>query len=273
MVDIDRTPGRSDEAARTILRQARDALGGEAALGSIRGFRGVGRTSRVLGPMRVAGEVELHVALPDRYVRIDRLTFGTMTSEMAGGFNGSALIQRARGPDGLRLDVAGALPHGAQALAPADALTGMRQEAALMLLGFLSASVDFHPLDFVYAGAAESAEGEAQAIDITGLHGLRARFFIDARSHLPLFVSWLAPNVASAVPSLGSTPPAAMLALLESLQPVEHRIYFGDFRTVGAIRWPFRIRRSIAAQPTEELRFDAFTLNPVANARVFDAAP
>lgn len=271
--DLGGVAGPRDDAARTVLRQARDALGGERALGAVRGLKGVGRSSRLLGPMRFAGDIDLRLALPDRYVRIDQLLFGTLSAEIATGFNGHALIQRARGPDGLRLNPTAGIPPSGLAAAERAAMAGVRQDAALLLLGFFCASLDLHPLHFTYAGEAESPDGAAKALDITGPDGLRARLFIDRGSHLPLLVTWMGPDVAGAARAMGGPVPVVSpdpALLLAQLQPVEHRLYFGDYRPVGALRWPFRLQRSVAGQVSEDVTFDSFTINPAVDARLFD---
>jgi hypothetical protein len=43
--------------------------------------------------------------------------------------------------------------------------------------------------------------------------------------------------------------------------PVEHRIYFADYRDVDGVRLPFRLRRAIGADTTEETTFDRYRLN------------
>jgi hypothetical protein len=272
--ELQRPVASGDEAARNVLRQARDALGGEAALDAVKGVRAVGRTSRVLGVLRISGEIDLRLALPDRYVRIDRLALGALSTEIATGFSGGALIQRASGPDGLRFDPSSLIPADTSAAAERAALAGVRQDAALLLLGFFCASFDLHPFRFTYAGAVESPDGEATALDIAGAGGFAARLYIDDRSHLPLLVSWMAPDPTGAAAAFASGTGAATsdpTVLLDQMAPVEHRVYFGDYRKVGGLRWPFRVRRSVDGRPSEEVSFDAFTINPPVDARVFDA--
>jgi hypothetical protein len=41
---------------------------------------------------------------------------------------------------------------------------------------------------------------------------------------------------------------------------IEQRMYFADYRDVG-LRLPFRIRRRVGAQTTEEMVFDRFRIN------------
>jgi hypothetical protein len=42
---------------------------------------------------------------------------------------------------------------------------------------------------------------------------------------------------------------------------VEHRLYFADYRDVDGVKLPFRLRRAIGAETTEETTFDRFRIN------------
>jgi hypothetical protein len=54
-----------------------------------------------------------------------------------------------------------------------------------------------------------------------------------------------------------------VVALRQKTQatPVEHRIYYADYRDVDGVQLPFRLRRAIGADTTEETTFDRFRLN------------
>jgi hypothetical protein len=63
-----------------------------------------------------------------------------------------------------------------------------------------------------------------------------------------------------------------VLALRTKAQatPVEHRLYFADYREVDGVRLPFRLRRAIGAETTEETTFDRFRLNTRIDPRKFE---
>jgi hypothetical protein len=52
--------------------------------------------------------------------------------------------------------------------------------------------------------------------------------------------------------------------------PVEHRLYYGDFRDVNGTKWPFRIRHAVAGQTIEETTFDRIRVNAKIDARKFE---
>ena len=44
--------------------------------------------------------------------------------------------------------------------------------------------------------------------------------------------------------------------------PPENRLYFADYRDVDGLRLPFRLRRAIGSETTEETTFDRYRINP-----------
>ena len=68
-----------------------------------------------------------------------------------------------------------------------------------------------------------------------------------------------APQAPSAAPS-GAAPAG----------PPENRLYFADYRDVDGIKLPFRLRRGVGTNTTEETTFDRFRLNQKIDPRRFE---
>ena len=51
---------------------------------------------------------------------------------------------------------------------------------------------------------------------------------------------------------------------------VEQRLYFADYRDVDGLQLPFRIRRAVGADTTEETTFDRFRINARIDPRRFE---
>jgi hypothetical protein len=264
------------ERTPPALVAARTAMGG-GALDSVRTLRLIGRAARDFGVMRLSGHVELRVAFPARYVRVDRFTLGGPTSEMAVGFNGAAPIQWASGPGGVRIDPAALVPESARAAAVQAAIDAARQELALLLLGF-GLPLESYPFEFSSDGTAEAPDGTADVIAVRHAAGLTARLFIDARSRLPLMVSWSGPDVLDAARTVTGSQqrrpgPADREAVLAQVPVVEHRIYFSDYRPNGRLRWPFRVRRAVKNVLVEDLAFDTLDVNVALDEGAFRPEP
>jgi hypothetical protein len=70
-----------------------------------------------------------------------------------------------------------------------------------------------------------------------------------------------APAAAGAPgPGRAATPPA----------PVENRIYYADYRDVDGMQWPFRLRRAVGTDTTEETTFDRFKVNTKIDPKKFE---
>jgi len=289
------------ERASTILAEARKALGGPA-LDGLKTLTASGRTRRVRGNNLVPIEFELGIELPDKYYRKDEFP-AEETDPTSLGFNGDSLIQTpapVAAPPGAR-------PGGPPPPTPEQIeaqrktrVTGVKQDFVRFALGMFANSFETYPLTFAFAAQAEAPQGKADVLDVTGAGGFKVRFLIHSETHMPIMVSWQLPptNVILRVP--GQPPPATIApgavfvdvpappaatatqeerdAYAKSVQglqakaratPVEHRLYFADYRDVNGLKLPFRLRRAIGADTSEETTFDRYQVNGKIDPRRF----
>ena len=237
--------------AAQVLAATRAALGGDERLAAVRTFIATGRTRQVRGENLVPIEFEIQVELPDKYSRRDE--FPAQDSGPAtSGFSGDQLIQIPR--------------RSGQPEAALNArLAAIKQDFARLTLGMFAASFSSFPLAFDYVAQAEAPQGKADVIDVKGPANFAARLFVDSESRLPIMLSWQAR--AAVPPPGGSRPPDRAAAATTA---VEHRLYFADYREVDGLRFPFRIRRAVGGETTEETTFDRFRLNARIDPRRFD---
>jgi hypothetical protein len=176
----------------------------------------------------------------------------------------------------------------------------VKQEYARLALG-LFANAPAYPLTFSYAAVAEAPQGRADVLDVKGDGNFSARLFIHSETRLPIMVTWTTPpsNVVVTVPGqppatvapgavVVAGPPAPakdapkeemdkyskeVLAIRAKAQatPVENRLYFADYRDVDGLKLPFRLRRAIGAETTEETTFDRYRVNTRIDPKKFDA--
>jgi hypothetical protein len=254
--------------AAGVLAAARAALGGDKKVAAVRTIVATGRTRQVRGDNLVPIEFEIAIELPDKYIRKDEIP-AQESGPTISGFAGDQLLQfpvpapppaRAGGPPPPTAEQ--------QAAAGRARLTTVRQDYARLMLGLFAASFDAYPLTFTYAGKAEAPQGKADVLDVTGsVDGARAgpgafaaRLFVNADSHLPIMIAWLAP----APPMRGGPPPAGQPPAPES------RLYFGDYREVSGLQLPFRLRRALGPDTVEETTFDGFKINSKIDPRKFE---
>jgi len=231
-----------------VLAAAREALGGDARLSAVKSFTATGRTRQVRGNNLVPIEFEITCELPDRFVRRDEVP-AQDTDPTTVGFNGDTLIQFPPPQAGAARGRGNGPPGGRGG--PPSNIASVKQDFVRLTLGMFAASFPTYPLTFRYAGLGEAPEGQADVLDVTGPANFSARFVVQRATHLPVMLMWQAPAQG---------------------KPAEYRIYYGDFREVSGVKWPFRIKRAIAGDTIEETTFDRFRINAKIDPKKFEAA-
>jgi hypothetical protein len=248
-----------------VLVGAREALGGEKNLSAIKTFVATGRTRQIRGSNLVPIEFEINCELPDRFVRKDEVP-AQDTDITVAGFRGNELIQfPAPGQPGR---AAGPPPPGGRggpSIAPAQLrVAAIKQDFARLTLGVFATSFPSFPLTFKYAAQGEAPEGKADILDVAGPGSFAARLVVQRETHLPVMLMWQAPAPNAIGRGTGQAPPSPA-------PPVEYRMYYGDFRDVSGVKWPFRIRRAIGSDTIEETTFDRIRINVKIDPRKFEA--
>jgi hypothetical protein len=292
--------------ASELLRQTREALGGDKKLTAITSFTATGRTRQVRGNNLVPIEFEIACELPDKYVRRDEIP-AQESGPTSSGFNGDGLIQLPPPPP---MPPMPARPGGppptpeqqaaARAASVKARVTPLKQTFAKLTLGMFASSFSSYPLTFAVLGKAEAPQGTADVLLIKGPDDFTARFFIDSRTHLPIMVSWQVP-ATNVVPVVKGQPPPANLPagaavievpppppatataaekaayaktvadLRKKAPPVEHRIYYAEYQDAGGgVTFPFRLREATGLETTAETNFDGFKLNAKIDPKKFE---
>jgi hypothetical protein len=225
--------------ATQVLAAAREALGGEKKLSAVKTFTATGRTRQVRGNNLVPIEFEINCAFPDKFVRTDE--FPAQDADPTTlGFNGDDLIQL---PPPSGPGRAGGSP------APQQRVANLKQDFVRLTLGMFATSFPAYPLTFKYIAQGEAPEGKADILDVAGPANLSARFVVQRETHLPVMLTWQAVSQG---------------------KPIEYRVYYGDFRDVDGLKWPFRLRRAIAGETIEETTFDRIRINTKIDPRKFE---
>jgi len=227
-----------------------------------------------------------------------------------GGREGGSGAARRPSPPAGAVTGKPAPPEAAKPAAPQDPrlarVASVKQDFVRLTLGMFAASFASYPLTFAVAGQAEAPQGRADVVDVKGPGTFALRLFINSDTHLPIMVNWTTPatNVVVTVPGqpppehvapgsiVVSAPPLPDPAapkeeqeqyaktiqdlrkkMLAGAKPVEHRIYYGEYRDIGnGLLFPFRVRRSTAGETIEETNFDEFKTNVRIDPRRFTSA-
>lgn len=205
---------QADAKAATVVADVRKALGGEQKLGAVKGLSlradyrremsagagGGGTMTFVMmgggggnasGSQQTTGKIEIDFDLPDRYLRADigSAAFGMTRTE---GFDSSRpFLEVVPNTPGMRIQVDS--PAGDPARAKM-ALKRSQTDLARLYLGLTGSTQPGFNCTYTYSGQAESPDGKADIIDVSGPDDFKARLFVDAETHLPLMLTYMEPE-------------------------------------------------------------------------------
>jgi hypothetical protein len=214
----------------------------------------------------------------------------------AGGMPGGGMVIRMGGPAG-RSSGAGGKPTPEQLAEMSKAMVrGSQTEASRLMLGWFAMAHPAVNAQYTFAGAAESPDGKAYVIDVKNADNFTARLFIDQQTHLPLMVTYKAPQPrmmtaggggARQVAPAGGNPHTVTLSdedrkkaqadldkRLKEMQgqpPVmaDYTVFFEDWRDADGVKFPFKMRRAMGSETTEEWTVSKIKVNPRIDPRRF----
>ena len=219
---------------------------------------------------------------------------------MAGG--GGMVIRMGGGPAGFSSG-SGEKPTPEQLEQMNKAMVRSSQtEASRLMLGWFAMAHPSINAQYSYAGEAESPDGKAYVIDVKNADSFAARLFIDEQTHLPLMVTYKAaqPRMMSQSVNTGGrqvTPmggggghtvtmtagmtdeekkkaQAEMEKQIQEIQRqppvmVDYTVFFDEWRDADGVKFPFKMRRAMGNETTEEWTVSKVKVNPKIDAKRF----
>lgn len=186
----------NDSRAEEVLKQAREAMGGER-LQKIAGLYINGQYRRTFGDRQMAGDREISISLPDKYLIEDSMNPGGMSTSIVNtrGLNGERAWSGSSGGGGMIIRMGG--PGGAQ-LTPEQMEAAQRRMYQAELSRYLLAMILMPPasmqVEFKYAGESDVEDLPADVVDVTGPDRFSVRLFFDKKTHFPLLLSYRGPK-------------------------------------------------------------------------------
>jgi len=188
-----------DAKAAEILAKTRQALGGRK-VENLKTLSLEAALQRNVGNMQIASDVELHLEMPDRFVRSETSS-RAMGMTMTSGFNGDRAISPSlpgmAGGMVIRMGPGGPPPGEPEKLTPEQQeemnrvqVRAQRTELSRLMLGWFGMAHPSLKAEYTYAGEAESPDGKAHVIDVKNGDGFEARLFVDQNNYLPLMVTY-----------------------------------------------------------------------------------
>jgi hypothetical protein len=113
--------------------------------------------------------------------------------------------------------------------------------------------------------------GPTDAIDATDRDGFTWRLYLDASTHRPVMLSWMAAPLGvfattsrSVADAHRGTPPRPAQAL------VEWRTTIGEYQPTHGLTWPRRWTTTFDGQRYDDLRLRSVTINPRIDEKRFE---
>ena len=280
----------NDARADEILKQAREAIGGEQRLQKLEALHINGQYRRAFGDRQMAGDREISIALPNRYLVEDSMNPGGLSTAMINtrGLNGERAWSGTSGGGGMVFRMAG--PGGAQ-LSPEQMEASLRRifqaEFIRYVLAITLAPPASMAVEYKYAGESDVDGEQVDVLDVTGSDNFSARIFFDKKNHLPLLLSYRGPKprVMTMSRSAGGAPrsPEAVKKAREEAEKklatehpagppeeVDFFIRLSDHKKVDGLTLPFKLTFLMDSEVSEEFEIAKYQVNPQFKADKFE---
>src|SRR5829696_8609811 len=267
-----------DARAQEILKQARQAIGGDEQLQKIQGLQINGQYRRSFGDRQMAGDREISILLPNKYLVEDAMHAGGLSTAMLStrALNGDKAWSGNSGGGGMMFRISG---PGGQQMSPEQVEEMQRRiytaEFSRFLLATILTPAPSLAVQYKYAGESEVEDTQADVIEVNGPDNFSVRVFLDKKSHLPLLLSYRGPKprIMTMQRQAGSKPEDIAKAREEAQkkmreeapaapEEVDFYIRLTDHKKVGALTLPHKLTFLTADEVSEEFEISKYQLNP-----------
>jgi hypothetical protein len=282
-----------DARAQEILKQARQAIGGEEQLQKIQGLEIHGQYRRVFGDRQMGGDREISILLPNKYLVEDAMNAGGLSTAMMNyrGLNGDKAWNGNSGGGGGMVFRIGAGPGGpgGQPPSPEQMEAMLRRiytaEFSRYLLAMILTPPPSLAVEYKYAGESDVEDAKADVIDVSGPYNFSVRVFFDKSSHLPLLLSYRGPKPRIMTMTRQAGSPAKPEDIKKAQEDAEKKMHaeapaapeevdfyirLTDHKKVGGIMLPHKLTFLTDTEVSEEFEISKYQLNPQFKADHFD---
>jgi len=277
-----------DARAQQILKQARQAIGGEEQLQKIQGLQVKGQYRRTFGDRQMGGDREIDILLPNKYLVEDAMNSGGLSTAMINtrGLNGDKAWSGNSGGGGMVFRIMG--PGGQQA-SPEQMEEMQRRIYSAEFSRYLLAMILTPPpalaVEYKYAGESEVEDAQADVIDVSGPDNFAVRVFFDKQSHIPLLLSYRGPKprvmTMTRQAGSGGTPEDMKKAREEAMkkmtgenppapEEVDFFIRLTDHKKVGGLMLPHKLTFLTESEVSEEFEISKYQVNPQFKTDLFE---
>jgi hypothetical protein len=278
-----------DARAQEILKQARQAIGGDEQLQKIQGLQINGQYRRMFGERQMGGDREISISLPNKYLVEDAMNAGGLSTAMINfrGLNGEkAWNGNSGGGGGMVFRIGG---PGSQQASPEQMEEMLRRiytaEFSRYLLAIILTPPPSLAVEYKYAGESDVEDVPADVIDVSGPNNFATRVFFDKKSHMPLLLSYRGPKprIVTMTRQAGSGPKPEDVAKARAEaekkmqaeapaapEEVDFYIRMTDYKKVGGVTLPYKLTFLTENEVSEEFEISKYQLNPQFKADRFE---
>jgi hypothetical protein len=263
-----------DARVSELLRQAREALGGDQKLRGVRSLSAAGRLRLVADGSDQSGHVQLDMLLPDRLKIAETLSLiaGVEVTRVRALDGDKAWTDTSSGGGAGNTRVMILPPKTSGDNIEAAREKWMQSELARLALGLLLAQPSSQSFELTYAGEAEAQDGRADVLDVKTPGGPGMRLFLDQKTHRPLMISYRGVPPRVNMNKTTTTNKADLDKIIKEktagAAPVgahpdtEIQLVFSDYRQVNGVLLPHRMSKVADGKVFEELEVTKYKLNP-----------
>lgn len=276
----------ADSRAEEVLKQAREAIGGER-LQKLEGLHINGQYRRVLGDRQMAGDREISILLPNKYLVEDAMSMGGMSTSIINtrGLNGERAWSGSSGGGNMIIRF-GSGPGGAQ-LTPEQMEAAQRRMYQAEFSRYLLAMIltPSFPVEYKYAGESDVEDTPADVVDVTGPDKFSARIFFDKKTHLPLLLSYRGPKPRTITMTREGGGPRSPEDIKKARDEAEKKmqaegpavpeevdfyIRLTDHKKVDGLMLPHKLTFLTESEVSEEFEISKYQVNPQFKADKFE---
>ena len=278
---------KDDARAQEILKQARQAIGGDEQLQKIQGLEIKGRYTRTFGDRQMGGDREISILLPNKYLVEDAMNAGGLSTAMINtrALDGDkAWSGNSGGGGGMVFRIGG--PGGSQ-ISPEQMEAMQRRiytaEFSRYLLAMILTPPPSLAVEYKYAGESDVEDTQADVIDVSGPDNFSVRVFFDKKSHIPLLLSYRGPKprimtmtrqAGSKVEDVTKAREEAEKKMHAEAPPAPEEVDFyirlEDHKKVGGLMLPHKLTFLTENEVSEEFEISKYQLNPQFKADRFE---
>jgi len=279
----------ADDRATEILKQAREAIGGEQRLQKIEALHINGQYRRVFGERQMGGDREISIALPGKYLVEDSMNPGGLSTALINtrGLNGERAWSASSGGGGGMIFRMGG--PGGQQLSPEQIEAGLRRiyvaEFTRYLLAMTLAPPASLAVEYKYAGESDVEGEQADVVDVAGPDKFSVRLFFGKKNHLPLLLSYRGPRPRIVTMNRQANGPPKPEDVKKARDEAEKQMHaeaaavpeeidfyirLSDHKKVDGITLPFKLTFLTESEVSEEFEISKYQVNPQFKADKFE---